>query len=98
MAAKNSIIGRLLMCPECGHIHYGVSRKYIKKWVKDIREHFLSLPDAEIKKYYGNIPSPPDDSVYLNCYRCGYDDLDRFLTPSSAPAGVTVHPLLDPEL
>lgn len=98
MAAKKNILGRLLMCPECGHIHYGVSQKYIRKWKKEIRDYFLRLPEDTVKEYYGIIPDEPSADIYLKCFRCGFSELEKFLTPVSAPLGVTVQPILDPEL
>ncbi len=84
----------LLECPNCGWVHFGVSKEYVAKWQQDWNEYWPTLTQIG-RDAFGLPDGPPNDSQYHECALCGNKELEKFFETKKDLYGHTIGPILD---
>lgn len=78
-------------CIQCGWVHFGVSREYAEREVKEFNEYYDKQP-TEVKELFG---SHSNIKNYERCGCCGgsYKNF-RVSKENDCPEGCTLNPII----
>jgi predicted nucleic-acid-binding Zn-ribbon protein len=89
---------KLLECPKCGWVHFGISQKDVDQWLKDWQDRWPTMT-IEDRKAYGLTDGPPTiEQEYMKCFRCGNQKIEEFFESKKDLFGHTIQPVLDKRL